>query len=63
MKLYGAILGFAAAVAAHGDHDHDQEPMSGPHGSLWYNTLPGDGGTQVCFVAACGNTRRLIRSV
>ncbi|KAM0418982.1 hypothetical protein ACHAPT_012033 [Fusarium lateritium] len=25
---------------------HEQEPLSGPHQSLWYNTLPGDGGTQ-----------------
>ncbi|KAL8364221.1 hypothetical protein RB601_009789 [Gaeumannomyces tritici] len=35
----------AALVLAHGDH-HDQEPMSGPLQSLWYNQLPGDGGTQ-----------------
>ncbi|KAF1359927.1 Arginase/deacetylase [Lizonia empirigonia] len=46
MKFSSAILGFAAAVAAHGDHDHDQEPLSGPLEGLWYNTLPGDGGTQ-----------------
>ncbi|OAL49905.1 Arginase/deacetylase [Pyrenochaeta sp. DS3sAY3a] len=46
MKFSSAILSFAAAVAAHGDHDHDQEPLEGPHQGLWYNTLPGDGGTQ-----------------
>jgi len=46
MKLSSALLSFAAAVAAHGDHDHDQEPLAGPHEGLWYNTLPGDGGTQ-----------------
>ncbi|EMC95089.1 hypothetical protein BAUCODRAFT_525547 [Baudoinia panamericana UAMH 10762] len=40
----GAAL--AAAVCAHGDHGHDQEPIAGPHKSLWYNTLPGDGETQ-----------------
>lgn len=37
-------LGWAAVVAAHAGHD--QESMSGPHQSLWYNALPGDGGTQ-----------------
>jgi hypothetical protein len=36
----------SAWVIAHGDHD-DQKPVAGPHKSLWYNTLPGDGGTQV----------------
>ncbi|KAF1851731.1 Arginase/deacetylase [Cucurbitaria berberidis CBS 394.84] len=46
MKLSSTLLGFAAAVAAHGDHDHDQEPLAGPHEGLWYNTLPGDGGKQ-----------------
>ncbi|KAK3684909.1 arginase family-domain-containing protein [Podospora appendiculata] len=41
-------LCFAAAVVAHGDHgDHGEEKIiAGPHPSLWYNTLPGDGGTQ-----------------
>ena len=34
-----------ATVAAHGDHD-EQEIIAGPHQGLWYNTLPGDGGTQ-----------------
>lgn len=37
----------AAVAAAHGDHT--QEPIAGPHKSLWYNSLPGDGGTQVHF--------------
>jgi len=37
----------AAGVVAHGDHT-GQKPVAGPHKSLWYNTLPGDGGTQVC---------------
>lgn len=59
MKLSSALLSFAAAVAAHGDHDHDQEPLAGPHEGLWYNTLPGDGGTQVRhrtqFVLSCGH--------
>ncbi|CEI66083.1 putative agmatinase 1 [Fusarium venenatum] len=38
------FLGIASVAIAHGNHD--QEPMEGPHQSLWYNTLPGDGGTQ-----------------
>ncbi|EOA91145.1 hypothetical protein ACJQWK_11241 [Exserohilum turcicum] len=46
MRFTPALLSFAAAVAAHGDHDHDQEPLAGPHEGLWYNTLPGDGGKQ-----------------
>ncbi len=41
------LLGLAAVAQAHGDHDPQQEPIAGPHKSLWYNTLPGDGGTQV----------------
>jgi len=40
----------AVCVIAHGDHA-DQKPVAGPHKSLWYNTLPGDGGTQVCQLA------------
>jgi agmatinase len=46
-----STLSFAALVAlatAHGDHD--QKPIAGPHKSLWYNTLPGDGGTQVRYL-------------
>lgn len=39
------FLSLASLAIAHGNHD--QEPMEGPHQSLWYNTLPGDGGTQV----------------
>lgn len=41
--LFAAL---AASVTAHGVHE-DQSPILGPHQSLWYNTLPGDGGTQV----------------
>lgn len=40
-----ALIG-AAAVAAHSSHG-PQSPLSGPHQSLWYNVIPGDGGTQV----------------
>ncbi|KAK0619191.1 arginase family-domain-containing protein [Immersiella caudata] len=44
-----AVLGLCWALAirvaiAHGDHS--QKTIAGPHQSLWYNTLPGDGGTQ-----------------
>jgi hypothetical protein len=48
------ILGAAAIVAAHGGHDHDQVPIEGPHKSLWYNSLPGDGGTQASFRCVVG---------
>ncbi|RKL21626.1 putative agmatinase 1 [Fusarium oxysporum] len=46
--LYKSLvsLSLASVALTHGDHGHDQEPMSGPHQGLWYNTLPGDGGTQ-----------------
>jgi hypothetical protein len=36
----------ANIVVGHGNHD--QSPLLGPHKKLWYNVLPGDGGTQVC---------------
>ncbi|KAK3716682.1 hypothetical protein LTR37_006312 [Vermiconidia calcicola] len=43
-------LVIAAALAvytqAHGDDAHEQETIAGPLEKLWYNTLPGDGGTQ-----------------
>ena len=38
---------FALIVGAIGHADQDQTPIAGPHKSLWYNALPGDGGTQV----------------
>lgn len=40
-----SILALSSVVSAHGDHS--QQPIAGPHRQLWYNTLPGDGGTQV----------------
>ena len=40
------VAALAASALAHGDHEH-QVPIAGPHKALWYNTLPGDGGTQV----------------
>lgn len=43
-NLVLCAAGFATAVVAHADH---QKPIAGPHKSLWYNALPGDGGTQV----------------
>lgn len=43
-------LALATAALAHGDHT--QKTMQGPHPSLWYSTLPGDGGTQVRFILA-----------
>jgi agmatinase len=48
LRTLVAVAGCAAVVLGHGDHE-DQTPIAGPHKSLWYNTLPGDGGTQVGF--------------
>lgn len=42
------IASYVAIATAHEGHA-DQEVISGPHNSLWYNNLPGDGGTQVCL--------------
>lgn len=39
------LLALSALVAAHGEQSQSQ--LAGPHQGLWYNTLPGDGGTQV----------------
>ena len=39
------LVSFLALAVAHSDHA--QTPIEGPHKSLWYNTIPGDGGTQV----------------
>jgi len=44
LKLFTATAALAAVVAGH--DNHDQEPIAGPHKGLWYNALPGDGGTQ-----------------
>lgn len=46
--MYSSVVGLLALLGianAHGGHD--QTPLAGPHQRLWYNTLPGDGGTQV----------------
>jgi agmatinase len=39
-------LGWATLAAAHAGHGQSQTVIAGPHKSLWYNKLPGDGGTQ-----------------
>ncbi|KAG9702821.1 Arginase/deacetylase, partial [Aureobasidium melanogenum] len=44
-KLITLVAAIAAGVSAHGDHSQEAF-KEGPHKSLWYNTLPGDGGTQ-----------------
>ncbi|KAG9653910.1 hypothetical protein KCU64_g7568, partial [Aureobasidium melanogenum] len=44
-KLITLVAAIAAGVSAHGDHSQETF-KEGPHKSLWYNTLPGDGGTQ-----------------
>ncbi|KAF8418088.1 arginase family-domain-containing protein [Tirmania nivea] len=46
-SLSGLLLLYVSFVTAH-SHSGEQIPLSaiGPHWSLWYNRLPGDGGTQ-----------------
>ncbi|KAH0289565.1 Arginase/deacetylase [Aureobasidium namibiae CBS 147.97] len=44
-KLLTAATVLAASVSAHGDHNQETF-KEGPHKQLWYNALPGDGGTQ-----------------
>lgn len=39
-----SLLALSAIASAHSDHR--QKTIAGPHQSLWYNTIPGDGGTQ-----------------
>ena len=39
------VASFLAVGSAH--DQNKQLPLAGPHKGLWYNTLPGDGGTQV----------------
>jgi len=44
------IVAAAAVLALSTAHeDHEQVPIEGPIESVWYNTLPGDGGKQVRF--------------
>lgn len=46
IKTIAALITLVGLSTAHGDHS--QSPIvAGPHQGLWYNTLPGDGGTQV----------------
>jgi hypothetical protein len=59
------VAALAASALAHGDHEH-QIPIAGPHKALWYNTLPGDGGTQVCQLIPnifCGSDLALDRPI
>jgi agmatinase len=51
MKYLAAAAALVGTTYAHGHHD-DQTPIEGPLQGLWYNSLPGDGGTQVCLVAS-----------
>lgn len=53
LTMHTTALVFLAAVSSVVAHEHEgslQQPLNaqGPHRErLWYNTLPGDGGTQV----------------
>ena len=45
--ISGLVFSLVVAALAHVDSG-GQQPIAGPHKGLWYNTIPGDGGTQVC---------------
>lgn len=46
--MHSTVLALAWAALASAHAGHEQTPLSsGPHQSLWFNNLPGDGGTQV----------------
>lgn len=57
MKAIAFLAGLVAITAAH--EDHAQAPVEGPHKGLWYNTLPGDGGTQVSTAEKTGDPHPL----
>ena len=44
-KILGFFAAFVSVCYSH-DHEHEQDPIAGPLQKLWYNTIPGDGGTQ-----------------
>lgn len=54
LAVTATVAAWAAGALAHGGHD-GQKPIAGPHKSLWYNTLPGDGGTQAGFPPPSGS--------
>lgn len=44
--IYTALLLWCLATSVSAHAGHSQKAMSGPHQSLWYNSMPGDGETQ-----------------
>ncbi|KAJ5708855.1 agmatinase [Penicillium malachiteum] len=44
--VIAGVIALAGLAVAHGNPSHDQTPIAGPYKDIWYNTLPGDGGTQ-----------------
>ena len=56
LRLLATAAVVVTGVSAHGSHGEKQEPLTGPHKSLWYNTLPGDGGTQVSTLSNSGRS-------
>lgn len=42
-----ALVALAVLAVGRAHESHVQSPLQGPHDGLWYNALPGDGGTQV----------------
>ena len=50
LKFLVLAVVLSAFAQAHDDGHEDQEPIAGPLNSLWYNRLPGEGGTQVHLI-------------
>lgn len=48
--MYSTFLALGWVTLATAHAGHDQKTLAGPHQSLWYNKLPGDGGTQVISI-------------
>ncbi|RYC59708.1 hypothetical protein CHU98_g6493 [Xylaria longipes] len=56
------VFGIAVCVAGHDPQNH-QSPLPGPHQSLWYNTLPGDGGKQADSVRLLTQGRLIVQGL
>jgi hypothetical protein len=61
--MYSTLLALGCAAIATAHAGHEQKTIAGPHQSLWYNKLPGDGGTQVCLLQSPVNVQMINESL